>query len=173
MLRCRPAIDASRGRSRLRVHDEPLGIDEARLRERVDREDRCGRDAAGTRDQRRLANRFSMKFGQPIYRLGEQVGARMLDAVVFAIEGRIFQPEVCAEVDDLPGADEEIGHPPHGPAVRHRKEEEVAWFQIGMRREAEVRDLPEVRMGPTDRLASHRVRGDLGDFDLRVSEEEP
>src|SRR5207247_10894362 len=51
--------------------------------------------------------------------------------------------------------------------------EEVAWFQVGMRREGEVRDLSEVRMGPTDRLASHRVRRDLGDFDLRVSEEEP
>jgi len=44
----------------------------------------------------------------------------MLDAVVFAIQGAIFQPEVGAEVDDLPGADEELGHPPHGPAVRHR-----------------------------------------------------
>ncbi len=61
-----------------------------------------------------------MKFGKPIDGLGEQVGARMLDAVVFTIEGRIFQPEVGAEVDDLPGADEELGHPPHGPAVRHR-----------------------------------------------------
>src|SRR5437660_11409748 len=98
-----------------------------------------------------------MKFGQPIYGLGEQVGARMLDAVVFAIESRISQPEVCAEVDDLPGADEELGHPPHGPAVRHRKEEEGAWFQVGVRGEGEVRDPPELRMGSTARLASHRT----------------
>src|SRR5439155_10924536 len=117
-------------------------------------------------------NRLSMEFGQPVDGLGEQVGARMLDAVVLAIESRIFQPEVCAEVDDLPSADEELGHPPHGLTVRHRKEEEVAWFQVGVWREGEVRYPPEVWMGATDRLVSHRVRRDLGDFVLRGAWEE-
>ena len=97
----------------------------------------------------------------------------MLDAVVFTIEGRIFQPEVRAEVDDLPRPREELGHANHGTAVGHREEEEVARVQVRMGREHEVRDLAEVRVSPAHRFSRHRVRGDLADLDLRMSEEEP
>ena len=96
----------------------------------------------------------------------------MLDAVVFTIEGRIFQPEVRAEVDDLPRPHEELGHADHGTTVGHREEKQVARVQVRMGREHEVRDLAEVRVSPAHRFSRHRVRGDLANLDLRMSEEE-
>src|SRR5213080_3314674 len=98
---------------------------------------------------------------------------RMLDAVVFTIEGRICQPEGRAEVDDLPRPHEELGYADHGTAVGHREEKQVARVQVRMGREHEVRDLAEVRVSAAHRFSRHRFRGAWPNLDLRRSEEEP
>src|SRR5207249_6415754 len=85
----------------------------------------------------------------------------MINAVVLPIEGRILQPEVRAEVDDLSRPNEELRHAGHGTAVGHREEEKVARVQVRVGREHEVRDLAEIRVGPAHWFSRHRIRGDL------------
>src|SRR2546425_3399732 len=66
MVRRGTAIETSRGRSRLRVHDETVGSDEARLCKGADREDGRRRDAARPRDEGRLPDRVAVEFRQAV-----------------------------------------------------------------------------------------------------------
>src|SRR5205823_12015704 len=97
----------------------------------------------------------------------------MINAVVLPIEGRILQPEVRAEVDDLSRPNEELRDAGDGTAVGHREEEKVARVRVRVGREHEVRDLAAIWAGPAQRGSRHRVGGVLSGIDLRMAKEQP
>src|SRR2546430_14823108 len=101
MVRRGPACETPCEGSCLRVHDETIGNDEARLCKGANREDGRRGDAARPRDEGRLPDRVAVEFRQSVDGPLEQLRMRMVDAVVRAIQSRILEAEVRAEVDHL------------------------------------------------------------------------
>src|SRR5437879_12987931 len=101
MVRRGTAIETSCGRSCLRVHDETVGSDEARLCKGANREDGRRRDAARPRDEGRLPDRVEVEFRQYVDGRLEQLRMRMVDAVVRAIQCLNRGAEVTPEVAHL------------------------------------------------------------------------
>ena len=75
-------------------------VEQARARERQQRELDRRREAAGRRDVLRAADRVAVELGQAVDERAEQLGVRVLGAVELLVGGRVAQPEVARQVDD-------------------------------------------------------------------------
>ena len=148
-------------------------MDQARRGEGVEGEDRGRGDAAGPGNEGRIPNLFAMNLGKAVDRLGQQLRMRVVDLVIGPIQTRVFQAEVRAEVDDFPRAGKELRNPVHRPAVGHCEEEEIARVEVRMRRESQVGEPSEVRVGADHGFPRHGVGRDLGDVHLRMAQEQP
>ena len=61
----------------------------------------AGRVAAGAGDQPCLGNVVAIEFGQAVNRLGLQLGGGVVEAIPFAVFGRVAQAEIGAQIDNL------------------------------------------------------------------------
>jgi len=96
----------------------------------------------------------------------------MLMSVPGRIVRRIAQAEVRAQVDDAGRQAGKVVPSLHRLPVGQAQAQDVAGLEIGQGAELEVRDAPQVRMGPADGLARERFRRHLPDFDFRVEQEQ-
>ena len=163
---------ARRGGTDLPLHEQPGGVDGAGLHEGRQRQDRRGGQAPGARDAFGVPDLVPVEFGQAVHEPAEDIGMGMGMSVPGRIVRRIAQPEVRAQVDDA-GRQAGKGVPPfHRLPVGQAQAKDVAGIEVGHGAELEVRDPPQVRVGPADGLAGERFRRHLCDFDFRVEQEQ-
>ena len=91
--------------------------------------------------------------------------------VVLGVAGRVLEPKIRRQVDDELVGLEEARHPRHRFAVRRRHERGVRGTEFVMGTERQRGRFAKVGMRPPDGPARHRVRGDLGDLRLGVTEQ--
>ena len=92
---------ARAGHAGFGVDDDLVRIDRLRLEQRDQRQFGARRVAAGIGDEPRLFHVRPIDLGEPVDRLLLQFRREMLVAVPARIGGRIGQPEIRREVDDL------------------------------------------------------------------------
>ena len=173
VMRAESGRAARAGRSGLRLDDDRAReIDDLGLEEGVETEDAGGGHAAGAGDQIGVADLLAVQLGYAVDERSQQLRVLVLVAVPLRVVGGIAQPEVGAEVDDDRRLLAQLGHLPHGDAVRQRAEDDVGRLQVGERRELEVGSLAQVGMDRTDELAGVPLRGDLLDRDLGMIEQQ-
>jgi len=126
--------------ARLQVDHDLVDIDHPGLDQRADGELPRGGIAPRARHQPRLRDLVPVELGQPIDRLGLQVRRRMGLAIPPLIGGRIAQPEIRRQIDDL-------------QIPRQRRDHRLAGG-MGQRAEAQI-DLREVHLLD---LLQHRQR---------------
>ncbi len=117
-------------------------------------------------------NLLAMQLRDAVDERSQELRVLVLVAVPLRVVGGIAQPEVGAEVDDDRRLLAQLGHLPHGDAVRQRDEDDISRLQVGERRELEVGPLAQIGVDGTDELAGVPLRRDLLDRDLGMVEQQ-
>ena len=144
-----------------------LLADETLLDDRGKREQRGGRVAAGVRNELRACDALPIKFRETVDGRLEQIRRGMFAAVPQSVLGRVVQPEVRRDVDDL-------------HAVPHEREARFSRRHLGKRREHHIDaagDLRldghghagEVRQRVAQRLSGLTAPGNADDLSLGVA----
>ncbi len=152
----------------------PSGDGEARGQERREREDRGRRVAAGDRDPDVRGEPVTEQLGQAEREPVEQRRCGVRRAVPLLVR-RGGQPEVGAEVDDVPDASEQVGHETLRLAVRQREERDVDAVHHGGVPRLEDQSLirgRQRRVQVGDRRAGVRRRDGPGRPELVVAREQ-
>ena len=155
------------GDSGLGVDHDRVDFDQPGLEQRPERQLRGGRIAAGIGHEIGRRDRGAGMLGEPVDGVALPFDRPVRLAVGPLVQGRIAQPEVGREVDDL-GAARHLADHVLGGAVRQAAEHHV------QRAEIEVADLGqpgqaasgEVREHRLDRLAGIALRGHADDARL-------
>jgi hypothetical protein len=157
----------------LGVHDEVA--DEPGARQRGERKERGRRIAAGRPDDgdRRIdesGQLLAMELRQPVDRLVQEVGTRVLEAVPARVVGWVAQAEVGSEVDDRRAGRDDVRHEGCRRAMGKGEEGGV---DVGEHRaDGEVRRR-QMRMVAGDRVVVSVAPGEPDDLDVRVAGKEP
>ena len=166
------------------ARDAALGVDhevadQPGARERRQGEQGRGRVAAGRADDRdrRVDQRLelgAMELRQPVDRVVEEVGPRMLEAVPARVVGRVAEAEVGAEVDDRGAGGDEVGGDLRPGAVGECQED-TAIRRGGMlrRRIVEVSAWRRCGWTPVDGVVVAVPADQPDQFDVRVPGEQP
>ena len=163
-----PRVPARARDAGLRVDHDSAGNPFAELPEqRLERQGRSGRVAAGIGDQPRSGHGRPVPLRQPVDGFRENVRRRVLAAVPAPVRGRIPEPEVRADVDDPSPGLKQPARRLERLAVRQGQEHDVGrvrqaipvrLHQVGVDGGAQVRkDVA----GGTARLAARRQRAEL------------
>ena len=110
----------------------------------IETEDAGRRHAPGAGDQIGVAQLLAVQLRYAVDERSQELRVLVLVAVPLRVVGGIAQPEVGAEVDDDRRLLAQLGHLPHGDAVRQCAEDDISWLQVGERRELEVGPLAQV-----------------------------
>ena len=159
-----------------RARDAALGVDhevldQARARERRERQERGGRVAAGRADDgdRRVDERLELgpvELGQAVDRDVEEVGVRVLEAVPARVVGGVAEAEVGPEVDDRGAGLDDPGDDGRGRAVGQGEEDGVDVRERGVDDQAGV---GEVRVDAVERVAVAVAALEADDRHVRVA----
>src|SRR5690606_408607 len=115
---------------------------------------------------------LTVQFRHAVYELTESIEIVMLMAVPGIVITRIVQAEVGTEVDHDRSKITNLRQHVHADAVWQREEKHIGWRQVGTGDELEIGDLAQVRVRGFDELAGLAFAGDLGEFDVRMSEQQ-
>ena len=172
VLGCLPASARHAGQAR---DDDPLRRDDARLHERRDGERDRRRVAPRVRDEPGAGEPRARELGEPVARLGEELGRGVREPVPGRVVGGIGEPERAGEVHHAGAAGEELRREPRGHVGRRRQEDDLALGVLGLgeREVAQRRGGASERQARAGGLLRPAVRVQLRHAHVRVAREEP
>ncbi len=167
------------GHARLGVDHDLVEVDGLGLDQRDQRQFRAGCVAAGIGDQPRLFDFAPVDFAQAIDCFFLQLRRMMLMAVPFGVSGRVGEPEIGGEVDDLGGRrlrQKRLHHLLRG-GMRQRAERHVegGLGPVEPLDGDELRQFErrELRKHVAHRLAGAALGGEQHDLSSRVPQQHP
>ena len=115
--------------ARLTIDNDPSIGEVAAEQQRIERQEHAGWIAAGTGDEVSARDLVAIHLGQPVHRLGQEAGHRVLDLVPLLVHSDVAQPEICGQVDGPHASRQHSLDRRHGLAVWQAQERHVDLFE--------------------------------------------